>query len=101
MLEVAQLQLTWCGGGAHHKYPPLCVFSSVRTERSATNREARRFKSCKTRMVIFRPNNNVSRELVLRRIRSVGKDLEGTSVEDVGDRLIGRVLETECEWRQL
>jgi hypothetical protein len=52
-------------------------------------------------MIIFRPNNNVSRELVLRRIRSVGKDLDRTSVDDVGDRLVGRVLETECEWRQL
>lgn len=54
-------------------------------------------------MILFRPNENLSRDMIMRRARSTGSDLgllEEKEV-DVDDRLIGRVLEVECEWRRL
>lgn len=51
-------------------------------------------------MIMFRPNENVSEKLTRLRSRSVGQELDRTSLDDVGDRITGRVLEVEYEWRQ-
>jgi len=52
-------------------------------------------------MMLFRPNEHVSRDMIMRRAKSIGEDLSELRIEDVDTRVAGRVMENEYEWRQL
>lgn len=53
-------------------------------------------------MILFRPNDNASRHMIMRRARSIGADLDTFEIEhvDISEKMVGRVMETEYEWRQ-
>lgn len=56
--------------------------------------------------MFFRPNENPNKTMVLRRVKSIGKEITN-SIEknpekiEPSDKLIARIMEVECEWKNL